>query len=298
MVTRIRELLEAHQLSPTQFADFIGVGRPVISHILSERNEPSLKVVQKVINAFPEVSLAWLVSGSGPMLKTPAPDSPPPTTSASSSTPVASPAASLPSISLPPAALPGPFTPSPAAPAPALATTPAPVAAAITAPLAALAATQLPRLPQPPRFRPGATAQPYSLPAPNLPPAAPVPPPSATEVPSVAIAPALPAEAVASTLAGVASVGLPPARPVVAAPAFSELAPAHIRAEAGPAPTADAMPVATSVAPAASSAPARSVPSPTPAAAFSLLGEAGKTIRRIVLFYGDGSFSDYRPEGQ
>ncbi|RZJ85809.1 MAG: XRE family transcriptional regulator, partial [Hymenobacter sp.] len=68
MVTRIRELLEARQLSPTQFADLIGVGRPVISHILSERNKPSLEVVQKVISAFPEVSLPWLLSGIGSML--------------------------------------------------------------------------------------------------------------------------------------------------------------------------------------------------------------------------------------
>ncbi|RZJ93080.1 MAG: hypothetical protein EOO60_06055 [Hymenobacter sp.] len=37
---------------------------------------------------------------------------------------------------------------------------------------------------------------------------------------------------------------------------------------------------------------------PNPAAAFSLLGEAGKTIRRIVIFYNDGSFSNYQPEEQ
>ena len=56
------------QLSPTQFADAIGIARPIMSHILSGRNKPSLEVVQKVIGAFPELSLAWLLSGSGEML--------------------------------------------------------------------------------------------------------------------------------------------------------------------------------------------------------------------------------------
>jgi hypothetical protein len=36
---------------------------------------------------------------------------------------------------------------------------------------------------------------------------------------------------------------------------------------------------------------------PNPAAALSFLGEPGKAIRRIVIFYRDGSFSDYVPEG-
>jgi transcriptional regulator with XRE-family HTH domain len=70
MVTRIRQLLEYKQLTPTQFADLIGVGRPVMSHILSERNKPSLEVVQRMISAFPDISLPWLLSGTGEMLDT------------------------------------------------------------------------------------------------------------------------------------------------------------------------------------------------------------------------------------
>jgi len=68
MITRIRQLLDSKELSPTQFADLIGVGRPVVSHILSERNKPSLDVVQRIIGAFPEISLPWLLSGTGNML--------------------------------------------------------------------------------------------------------------------------------------------------------------------------------------------------------------------------------------
>jgi len=74
MVERIRQLLEARKLTPTQFADAIGVARPIVSHILSGRNKPSLEVVQKVIEAFPDLSLAWLLRGAGEMLATsPAP---------------------------------------------------------------------------------------------------------------------------------------------------------------------------------------------------------------------------------
>ncbi|WP_400190646.1 helix-turn-helix domain-containing protein [Hymenobacter sp. B81] len=65
MVDRIRELLQARHLSPTQFADTIGVARPVVSHILSGRNKPSLEVVQKVLAAFPDLSMPWLLTGRG-----------------------------------------------------------------------------------------------------------------------------------------------------------------------------------------------------------------------------------------
>ncbi|WP_375418643.1 helix-turn-helix domain-containing protein [uncultured Hymenobacter sp.] len=68
MVERIRALLALRQLTPTQFADLIQVGRPIISHILSGRNKASLEVVQRIMAALPEVALPWLLSGTGSML--------------------------------------------------------------------------------------------------------------------------------------------------------------------------------------------------------------------------------------
>lgn len=67
MVERIRTLLEARRLTPTQFADAIGTARPIVSHILSGRNKPSLEVVQRILAAMPELSMAWLLNGTGPM---------------------------------------------------------------------------------------------------------------------------------------------------------------------------------------------------------------------------------------
>jgi len=76
MLDRIRTLLTTRQLSPTQFADTIGVSRPIVSHILSGRNKPSLEVVQKIVGAFPDLSLRWLLNGEGPMLAARSPAEP------------------------------------------------------------------------------------------------------------------------------------------------------------------------------------------------------------------------------
>lgn len=67
MVERIRNLIESRKLTPTQFADSIGVARPIISHILSGRNKPSLDVVQRILAAMPELSIPWLLNGTGQM---------------------------------------------------------------------------------------------------------------------------------------------------------------------------------------------------------------------------------------
>ena len=60
-------LLETRQLTPTQFADAIGIARPIVSHILSGRNKPSLDVVQRILAAMPDLSMPWLLNGTGPM---------------------------------------------------------------------------------------------------------------------------------------------------------------------------------------------------------------------------------------
>jgi len=51
--------------SASAFADKIEVQRSSISHILSGRNKPSLDFVMKVLSAFPEVDLYWLLNGKG-----------------------------------------------------------------------------------------------------------------------------------------------------------------------------------------------------------------------------------------
>ncbi len=57
----IKNIIVEKNLSPSRFADEIGVQRSSISHILSGRNKPSLDIVQKIIRRFPELGTDWLV---------------------------------------------------------------------------------------------------------------------------------------------------------------------------------------------------------------------------------------------
>ncbi len=52
-------------LSPSVFADTIGVKRASVSHILSGRNNPSLDFVQKILAKYPALNPDWILSGSG-----------------------------------------------------------------------------------------------------------------------------------------------------------------------------------------------------------------------------------------
>lgn len=62
---RLRKIIEYYSESASSFSDKIGVQRSSISHILSGRNKPSLDFVLKVLSAFPEVELYWLLNGKG-----------------------------------------------------------------------------------------------------------------------------------------------------------------------------------------------------------------------------------------
>ncbi|WP_229253911.1 helix-turn-helix transcriptional regulator [Dyadobacter sp. NIV53] len=48
-------------ISPSLFADEIGIQRSSISHILAGRNKPSLDIVQKIVKRFPDLGLNWIL---------------------------------------------------------------------------------------------------------------------------------------------------------------------------------------------------------------------------------------------
>ncbi len=64
-IERLEHLLQYYSLSASSFADKVNVQRSSISHLLSGRNKPSLEFVLKVVKAFPEVNLYWLLNGKG-----------------------------------------------------------------------------------------------------------------------------------------------------------------------------------------------------------------------------------------
>ena len=76
---RLNKIMGYYDLSAASFADKIDVGRSSISHLLSGRNKPSLDFVMKIVQAFPEVELYWLLNGKGnfPRKETPANQAPP-----------------------------------------------------------------------------------------------------------------------------------------------------------------------------------------------------------------------------
>jgi len=67
MKDRLIQLLDLEQLTPSKFADLIGVQRSSISHVLSGRNNPSYDFLQKTLKAFPGLNAEWLMLGQGKM---------------------------------------------------------------------------------------------------------------------------------------------------------------------------------------------------------------------------------------
>ena len=67
---RIQVILKMHHLTPSAFADKIGVQRSSISHVLSGRNKPGLDFLEKILIQFPRVNAHWLITGKISDVKT------------------------------------------------------------------------------------------------------------------------------------------------------------------------------------------------------------------------------------
>ncbi|GAB1415227.1 helix-turn-helix transcriptional regulator [Paludibacter sp.] len=66
---RIERILQMEKLSIGQFAQEIGITNSSLSHILNERNRPSLDVIKKILNRYPNINSDWLIFGQGSMFK-------------------------------------------------------------------------------------------------------------------------------------------------------------------------------------------------------------------------------------
>lgn len=67
MQTRIQKIIEDKNLSPSNFADEVGLNRAVVSHILHGRNKPGLENLQRILATYPDINPGWLISGIGSM---------------------------------------------------------------------------------------------------------------------------------------------------------------------------------------------------------------------------------------
>lgn len=64
---RIDLIRKRFGMNLAEFAEAISVGRATITHIAQGRNNPSLEVIMKIINRFPDISIEWLLNGNGEM---------------------------------------------------------------------------------------------------------------------------------------------------------------------------------------------------------------------------------------
>lgn len=67
MKDRLLQLLDLEQITPSKFADIIGVQRSSVSHVISGRNKPSYDFLHKTLKAFPGLNASWLMLGEGSM---------------------------------------------------------------------------------------------------------------------------------------------------------------------------------------------------------------------------------------
>lgn len=65
MEERLKLFLAMEGLSPSQFADKLGVQRSGVSHLLSGRNKPSFEFISKMLVTFPKINPDWLITGVG-----------------------------------------------------------------------------------------------------------------------------------------------------------------------------------------------------------------------------------------
>ncbi len=66
MVSRILSILKQKNLSISQFAEEIGIQKSGMSHLISGRNKPSLELILKILQKYPDVKPEWLLFGTMP----------------------------------------------------------------------------------------------------------------------------------------------------------------------------------------------------------------------------------------
>jgi plasmid maintenance system antidote protein VapI len=67
MKDRILALMSHEGMTPSKFAEAIGIQRAAMSHIIAGRNNPSLDVATKIMKRFKTVNPNWLLLGQGEM---------------------------------------------------------------------------------------------------------------------------------------------------------------------------------------------------------------------------------------
>ncbi len=65
---QLQKIMQHFGLSTTELAEKILVPKATISHLISERNKPSLEFIMKLHTTFPTLNLEWLIYEKEPFL--------------------------------------------------------------------------------------------------------------------------------------------------------------------------------------------------------------------------------------
>ena len=69
MKDRIRKIMESQEMTQKDFAEHLGISAASLCSIFNEKTKPTLSTVNAIMEKFPEISLEWLISGKGGMMK-------------------------------------------------------------------------------------------------------------------------------------------------------------------------------------------------------------------------------------
>lgn len=65
MKDRLDKFIKTEGLTPSRFAEIMGVQPSSISHILGGRNKPNYDFIEKILMRFPKLNPDWLILGKG-----------------------------------------------------------------------------------------------------------------------------------------------------------------------------------------------------------------------------------------
>ena len=71
MKDRIKQIMESQRMTQQEFSDYIGLAPATLSSIFNGRTRPTLNVVEALKKKIPNISVEWLMFGSGDMFIAP-----------------------------------------------------------------------------------------------------------------------------------------------------------------------------------------------------------------------------------
>lgn len=61
---KIKQIAEHLDYTSSRFADYIGISRPVMSHLFASRNKASLDIIQRILIKLPGLGIDWTFDGN------------------------------------------------------------------------------------------------------------------------------------------------------------------------------------------------------------------------------------------